>query len=109
MKTWIALSFGLFAATQALAEERHFVCISDRDGSEIRLNRATAGDKGSIETPKITGDAVVFKGVGSMTFMHIEDQDVMTFVVHFEDMSYDLSVKGPHAEEDHGMCEEVQA
>lgn len=107
MKTWIMAAVAAVLATGAAAEERHFVCVSDRDGSEVRLNRAPEGDKGSIETKDIAGDALVFKGVGNMTFVHIEESDVMTFVVHFSDMTYDLSVKGPHAGTDHGSCEEV--
>lgn len=109
MKSIFAVAAIASAASTAAAEERHFVCMSDRDGSEIRLNRDPVGDKGSIQTTVIAGDAMVFKGLDSMTFVHIEDQDVMTFVVHFEDMSYDLSVKGPHAEQDHGTCTETDA
>lgn len=109
MKLWIALPLALFSATQAVAEERHLLCTSDRDGSEIRLSRAADGDKGSIETPIAAGDAVILKGVGSMTFMYIEGQNVMTLVVQLDDMSYDLSVKGPHADEDFGKCQDVQA
>ncbi|WP_037306796.1 hypothetical protein [Ruegeria halocynthiae] len=107
MKIWICAAAAAFFASAAAAEERHFVCVSDRDGSEVRLNRAPEGDKGNINYKEITGDALVFKGVGNMTFVHIEDQDVMTFVVHYDDMSYDLSVKGPHAATDHGTCKEV--
>ena len=109
MNKWICVAIAALLATSATAEERHFVCVSDRDGSEVRLNRAAEGDKGSIATPLIEGDAVVFKGIGNMTFLHIEDEDVMTFVVYVDDMSYDLSVKGPHAGTDHGTCEEVDA
>ena len=109
MKSIFAFTAIIFAASTATAEERHFVCISDRDGSEVRLNRDPVGDKGSIQTKDIAGDAMVLKGLGSMTFVHIEDQDVMTFVVNFEDMSFDLSVKGPHARQDHGFCTETNA
>lgn len=109
MKKWICVAAATFCASAATAEERHFVCVSDRDGSEVRLDRAPEGDKGTIATKDISGDALVFKGVGNMTFVHIEDQDVMTFVVHYDDMSYDLSVKGPHAGTDHGTCTETTA
>lgn len=107
MKKWMAAALLTVAATAAAADERHFVCISDNDGSEVRLNRAPTGDKGSIETQNMSGDAMVFKGVGNMTFVHIEAEDVMTFVVHYEDMTYDLSIKGPHAGHDQGTCKEV--
>ncbi|WP_420587102.1 hypothetical protein [Ruegeria sp.] len=109
MKKWIYAAAASLLATIAVAEERHFVCVSDRDGSEVRLNRDANGDKGSIATAKVSGSATVFKGVGSMTFLHIENQDVMTFVVHFDSMTYDLSVQGPHAGNDHGTCQEVAA
>ena len=52
---------------------------------------------------------MVFNGVDNITFVHIEDSDVMTFVVHLSDMTYDLSIKGPHAGVDHGNCTEVDA
>lgn len=109
MKSIFAFAAIAFTASTAAAEERHFVCISDRDASEVRLNRDPDGDKGSIQTKTVAGDAMVFKGLESMTFVHIEDQDVMTFVVKFEDMSYDLSIKGPHAANDHGVCTETNA
>ncbi|WP_425078270.1 hypothetical protein [Ruegeria denitrificans] len=109
MKTCFVAAAATLIATAVSAEERHFVCISDRDGSEVRLNRAPEGDKGNIETANISGDAMVFKGVGNMTFVHIEGEDVMTFVVNYDDMSFDLSVKGPHAGTDHGTCTETDA
>ncbi|WP_299636797.1 hypothetical protein [uncultured Ruegeria sp.] len=109
MKKWMCVAIATLCATAATAEERHFVCVSDRDGSEVRLNRAPEGDKGNIETASVSGDAMVFKGVGNMTFVHIEGEDVMTFVVHYDDMSFDLSVKGPHAGTDHGTCTETDA
>ncbi|WP_424833642.1 hypothetical protein [Ruegeria sp.] len=109
MKKWMCVAFATLCATAATAEERHFVCVSDRDGSEVRLNRDAEGDKGSIATATIEGDATVFKGIGNMTFLHIEDKDVMTFVVHLDDMTYDLSIKGPHAGHDHGTCQESGA
>ena len=109
MKKWIWVVVTTLCATAATAEESHFICVSDRDGSEVRLDRSAEGDKGSIATDKVAGDAVVFKGVGNITFLHIEGADVMTFVVHMDDMSYDLSVKGPHAGTDHGSCTETGA
>ncbi len=109
MKKWMVAAAASLISTAAVAEERHFVCVSDRDGSEVKLNRAPTGDKGSISTKSIEGDAMVFKGVDNMTFVHIEDSDVMTFVVHLSDMTYDLSIKGPHAGVDHGNCTEFDA
>ncbi len=109
MKKWMCVAVATLCASAAVAEERHFVCISDLDGSEVRLNSAPVGDTGSIETKDVSGDAIVLNGLGNMTFVHIEDQDVMTFVVHIEDMTYNLSIKGPHAGTDRGKCTEVDA
>ncbi|MGI9368873.1 MAG: hypothetical protein ACR2O2_08545 [Ruegeria sp.] len=109
MKIWMVAAAASLISTAAVAEERHFVCVSERDGSEVRLNRAATGDKGSISTKDINGDAMVFNGVGNMTFVHIEKNDVMTFVVHLSDLSYDLSIKGSQAGVDHGNCKEGDA
>ena len=109
MKKWMCAAVASLCATTATAQERHFVCISDRDGGETRLDLVAEGDKGRIATAQIEGDATVFKGVGNMTFMLIDGQDVMTFVVQLDDLSYDLSVKGPQAGNDYGACTETEA
>lgn len=80
-------------------------CTSDRDGSDVTLTRMGSSFQGIIETTDISGDAMIFPGVNSLTFMHIEGDDVMTFVVHFDTHDYDLSVQGPHAGNDHGNCD----
>ncbi|MGB0968429.1 MAG: hypothetical protein ACPGUX_09610 [Halocynthiibacter sp.] len=108
MKYLFALPFA-FAVSAASSspltgDDFHITCISDRDGSEVVLTRSGGVDKGYIHTANINGDATIFPGVGSLTFMHIEGNDVMTFVVHFDTHDYDLSVQGPHAGNDHGVC-----
>ncbi|WP_299889863.1 hypothetical protein [uncultured Ruegeria sp.] len=109
MKKWMCVAVTALLATAAAAEERRFVCVSDRDGSEVRLNQAAEGDKGRIATQSIEGDATILKGVGNMTFLHIEGGNVVTFVIHTEDMTYDLSIKGPHVGTDRGTCIQVDA
>ncbi|WP_209596278.1 hypothetical protein [Ruegeria sp. HKCCSP351] len=109
MKKWMWVAVATLCTTAATAEERHFVCVSDRDGSEVRLKRASEGDKGIIETTSVSGDAMVFKGVGNMTFVYIQGDEVMTFVVNYDDMTFDLSVKGPNAGTDRGACTETNA
>lgn len=109
MKKWMWVAITTLCATAATAEERNFVCVSDRDGSEVRLDRFADGDKGEITTGTTAGDVVVLKGVGNLTFLYIEGQEVMTFVVNLDDMSYDLSIKGPNAGTDRGSCTEVDA
>ncbi|MDA7963209.1 hypothetical protein [Ruegeria sp.] len=109
MKKWICVAAATLFATASYAEEKAFTCVSDRDGSEVRLSRAAEGDKGRIETKDMAEDAMVFKGVGNMTFVYIEGTSVMTFVVNYDDMSYDLSIKGPGAGTDRGACQETNA
>ncbi|MGB0902814.1 hypothetical protein [Halocynthiibacter sp.] len=79
-------------------------CASDLDGSNVVLTRIGASFQGKIETTNVSGAATIFPGVNSLTFMHIEGQNVMTFVVHFDTHAYDLSIRGPHMGNDHGTC-----
>lgn len=107
MKYPAALAAFALSATAAAAEERQFLCVSNNDGSEVNLTRNATGDKGTITTPSIQGEATVLKGVGNVTFLYIEGQDVMTFVVTLDDLSYDLSISGPKAGNDRGQCQEL--
>lgn len=104
--TAICLSTAAYSSPLT-GDDFHITCVSDRDGSEVTLTRAGGADQGYIHTDKIDGEAMIFPGVNSLTFMHIEDQDVMTFVVHFDTHDYDLAVQGPHAGNDHGVCGEA--
>ena len=79
-------------------------CVSDSNGGAVTLARSGATDKGFIVTEEIKGEATIIAGLNSLTFLHIMDQDVVTFVVDFEDLNYDMSIKGPHAAQDFGTC-----
>ena len=81
-------------------------CVSESSGGAVTLARSGATDKGFIVTEEIKGEATIIAGLNSLTFLHIMDQDVVTFVVDFEDRNYDMSIKGPHAAEDFGSCGE---
>lgn len=106
MKKWICVAAVSLFATASFAEERHFACVAASDGSEVRVSRAAAGESGTIETKDMTGDVLVLKGIGNLTFLYMAGEDVMTMVVH-DDLSFDLSVKGPRARTDRGTCEET--
>ena len=54
-------------------------------------------------------DAQVLKGVGSVTFLSIQETQVLTYVVNFSDMTFDLSINGEHSANDKGTCTEGQA
>lgn len=109
MKTLPLIAAICLAATQALAEEQHFTCVSDRDGHEVRLSRPVEGDKGTITFHDTAGEATVLHGLDGVTFLHIKDKEVWTFVIHFPTMTYELSVHGAKTDEDHGKCAEEKA
>ncbi|MES0827328.1 hypothetical protein [Ruegeria sp. SCP11] len=81
-------------------------CVSEGSGGAVTLARSGATDKGFIITDDIRGEATIIAGLNSLTFLHIMDMDVVTFVVDFEDRNYDMSIKGPHAAQDFGTCGE---
>lgn len=79
-------------------------CTSDSTGGAVTLARSGATDKGFIVTDEVKGEATIIGGLNSLTFLHIKDKDVITFVVDFESLNYDMSIKGPHAAQDFGSC-----
>ncbi len=115
MKTRIAFSLMMAAtlASPALAMDdplngADFVlnCISDQDGSAVTLARSGATDAGFIVTDKIRGESQILPGVNSLTFLHIMDTDVVTFVVDFGTLNYDMTVRGQHSLNDRGQCQD---
>ena len=113
MKNLIALTLALglpslgLAADSGLLDGADFVvtCVSDGDGSTVTLARSGATDAGFIVTDTIQGEARILSGINSLTFLHIMDKDVVTFVVDFDDLSYDMATKGQHAANDRGSCD----
>lgn len=79
-------------------------CLSDKNGGSVTLARSGETDKGFIVAENIKGEAQIIPGLNSLTFLHIMDQNVVTFVVDFDNLHYDMSVKGPHAANDSGYC-----
>ena len=112
MKFYAALTLGAILPVMALSAVEDplngadFVvnCVSNSDGGAVTLARSGATDKGFIITDDIRGEATIIAGLNSLTFLHIMDQDVVTFVVDFKDRNYDMSIKGPHAAQDFGSC-----
>ena len=111
MKT-LPLLLAAAVASPALAMEdplngADFVlnCTSDQNGSAVTLARSGATDLGFIVTEKIRGESQILPGVNSLTFLHIMDTDVVTFVVDFDTLNYDMTVRGQHSTNDHGSCQ----
>ncbi|WP_298848236.1 hypothetical protein [uncultured Ruegeria sp.] len=94
------------AATEDPLNGADFVvnCESDKSGGSVILARSGETDKGFIVADEIKGEAQIIPGLNSLTFLHIMDQDVVTFVVDFDNLHYDMSIKGPHAANDSGYC-----
>ncbi|WP_037306794.1 hypothetical protein [Ruegeria halocynthiae] len=113
MKNLTALTLALLAPSLGLAADAgpldgaDFVvtCVSDADGGTVTLARSGATDTGFIVTDAIRGEAKILSGINSLTFLHIMDKDVVTFVVDFDDLNYDMSVKGQHTANDRGKCD----
>ncbi|WP_170557291.1 hypothetical protein [Ruegeria atlantica] len=103
----LAPSFGLAASSGPLDGADFVVtCVSDTDGGSVTLARSGATDTGFIVTDTIRGEAKILSGVNSLTFLHIMDKDVVTFVVDFDDLNYDMTIKGEHSANDRGICED---
>ena len=81
-------------------------CLSDQGQGAVTLARSGATDAGFIVTDNIRGEAKILPGVNSLTFLHIMGKDVVTFVVDFDDLSYDMAIKGQHVANDRGTCDE---
>lgn len=113
MTKWMMATLFALVASSAAAEEHVFSCVSNLDGTEFVLNSASEGSAGTISTIDIAGDTVAFdaqvlKGVGSVTFLSMQETQVLTYVVNFSDMTYDLSINGEHSANDKGTCTEGQ-
>lgn len=114
MKKFVALTLSLglptlgYAASDGPLDGADFVvtCLSEQGGGAITLARSGATDAGFIVTDTIRGEAKILSGVNSLTFLHIMGKDVVTFVVDFDDLSYDMAVKGQHSAHDRGKCDE---
>lgn len=93
-----------FAQSGLDAQDFMVNCISDMDGSDVTLVRSGGSDKGYIMTKSLQGEASIYPGLDSMTFLLMQDQEVVTFVVKYQDMKYDMMVKGGDQSFDHGTC-----
>ncbi|WP_170381122.1 hypothetical protein [Ruegeria atlantica] len=108
----LSLALGLPAAAQATdtgpLDGADFVvtCTSEQSGETVTLARSGASDAGFIDAGEIRGEVKILPGIDSLTFLHIMGRDVVTFVVDFQDLSYDMTIKGAHATNDRGSCDE---
>lgn len=107
MQKWIIAGLIAQIATCAAAQERQFVCVSDQDGTEYRLEKPAEGDEAIIAFNDTRGAAKVFPGLGNLTFMLADEQNVMTFFVKQADLRYSLSVRRPALKNDKGQCQDV--
>ena len=111
MKTMLSICIaiaglaGSAVASELEADDFFVNCVSDVNGSAVTLVRSGGSDKGFLMTDNIQGEAQIIPGVGSMTFLYMQEAEVVTFVVGFEELSYDMSVMGEHAGTDSGKCE----
>ncbi len=109
-KTLPALLIGCAAASASVAETQidmddFFVnCISDVNSEGVTLVRSGGSDKGYIMTTDVQGEADIYPGLDSMTFLLMQETGVITFVVDYHSMEYDMMVKGAGQQFDRGTC-----
>ena len=108
MKTTATLSAAfVFCATMGAAQDQHFLCISEIDGSEMMLVKPASGNDGEMKSQNINGPAKVFPGLGNVTFMYADENTVVTLFVKHADLTYNLSMRRPTISSDRGQCEAV--
>lgn len=93
-----------FAQTQLELDDFFVNCISDVDSAGVTLVRSGGSNKGYIMTSDLQGEADIYPGLKSMTFLLMQDKDVITFVVDYGNLEYDMMVKGGGHEFDRGQC-----
>ncbi|WP_171237532.1 hypothetical protein [Ruegeria sp. HKCCA5763] len=104
------LAITAMAATPALAkstlhdDDFSMECVSDVDGSNVTLKRSGGSDKGFISTGDLEGEAAIYPVGESMTFLLMQDGQVVTFVVNYDSLKYDMMVKGAAQKFDRGTC-----
>ncbi|MEX0329081.1 MAG: hypothetical protein AB3N07_10185 [Ruegeria sp.] len=92
-------------ATSALEVDEFTVnCVSELDGSTVTLARTGGTDKGHITTPTIQGEADIYPAGESMTYVLIKDETVVTFVMNYESLKYNMMVKSTTQTHDRGTC-----
>ncbi len=100
----LALISGIACASTAVAGGTEFRCVSDVTHDEIRISQPEEGADAQIFFHDIEGAATVAHGLDGVTFIHIKESEVWTFVLHFPTMKYELSTHGSENLEDHGQC-----
>ncbi|SLN46318.1 hypothetical protein [Ruegeria meonggei] len=110
LRTVSMLLVGGLSASAALAQseinldEFSVNCVSDVDQKGVTLSRSGGSDKGFIATDTLEGEASIFPGLNTMTFLLIQGSDVVTFVVDYTTMEYDMRIKGAVQKNDKGTC-----
>lgn len=92
------------AETQIDMNDFFVNCISDVNEEGVTLVRSGGSDKGYIMTSELQGEANIYPGLDSMTFLFMQDSEVITFVVEYDNLEYDMMVKGNGQKFDRGKC-----
>ena len=79
-------------------------CVSDVDGSNVTVKRSDGADKGYLATEDLEGEATIYPVGESMTVLLMQDEQVVTFVVNYDSLKYDMMVKGAVQKFDRGTC-----
>ncbi|WP_157054163.1 hypothetical protein [Ruegeria sp. 6PALISEP08] len=109
-KYLFVLAVATTAATPVLAknvlQQDDFTveCVSDVDGSSVTVKRSDGSDKGYLATGDLQGQATIYPVGESMTILLMQDEQVVTFVVNYDSLKYDMMVKGTVQKFDRGTC-----
>ncbi len=95
----------IMSASAVTAEETEFRCTSDVSGEELQVFQNEDLSEARMIVQGSEGQASVAHGLDGVTFIHIKPDEVWTLALHFPTMTYELSIHGATATEDHGHCE----
>ncbi len=98
-------SFPVIAGQTKLdANEFTANCTSSVDQSNVTLARSGGSNKGHITVGDLQGEADILPGLDNLTFLLIQDGQVVNFAVDLVSLEYDMMIKGTSQRFDRGSC-----
>ena len=79
-------------------------CTSSVDQSSVTLARSGGSDKGYIMAGDLQGEADILPGLDNLTFLLIQDGQVINFAVDLVSLEYHMMIKGSAQRFDTGSC-----
>jgi hypothetical protein len=79
-------------------------CVSTVDQSSVTLVRSGGSAKGYIMAGELQGEADILPGLGNLTFLLIQDSQVVNFSVDLLSLDYNMMIRGATQRFDKGSC-----